>query len=174
MNFSTITLLHTLFFLVAGCSGPSRLTVIHLKQAAYQIPGLGAVTFTDGSYYPEPSDAASRGIKRIGLVDLAAFGDLNDDAIDDAVTFVARYGHNSEIYLSLEVFLNENGSPLHTASYLLGDRVAIDHVEITDGLIKLNIIVQGPGDAICCPTLHVSKVLRLHDGELEEINPLSQ
>lgn len=168
MHSFIITYLTGILIVFHGCSGSAQLTAERLRDAVYNIPGVGQIRFTDGSYSPQGGHPTDTSFARLALVDLVAFGDLNGDGSDDAVTFVTRYGMNGEIFLSMEVFLNKSGTPVHTVSHLLGDRVAINHIGIINGLIDLRIITQGPGDAICCPTLHVSKSLRLRKGELRE------
>ena len=104
--------------------------------------------------------------------DIGELGDLDGDGAEDAVTFLSRSFGGPELYLSLELFLNKNGSPSHTASYVIGDRVAIDSVKIARQRINLFLITQGPDDAICCPTLHICRTLRLQNGKLLELNGL--
>lgn len=141
-----------------------------VRNAVYDIPKVGRITFKDGAYDREANDSLGQSYAHIGLVDLFAFGDLNGDGSEDAVTFLASNVGGSGIFLSLEVLLNNNGSPAHVASYQIGDRVGIDSVHIVGGLIDLHIITQDPDDPMCCPTLHVSRKLRLQNGKLIELN----
>lgn len=147
-----------------GCASAPRLTTDALRGAAYRLePGGASVTFTDGAY--------ERDSVRFGQIDLAAYGDLDGDGVDDAVTFLSEKGPGPEIYLSLEAFLDRDGRAVHAARTRLGDRIAIESVEVRGGMIHLALIVQGPDDAPCCPTLHVRRVLRLDGGELSFVTP---
>jgi hypothetical protein len=140
-----------------------------VRNAVYNIPQVGKITFKDGAYDRDAIDSLGQSSLHIGLVDLFAFGDLNEDGSEDAITFLASKFAGPEIFLSLEVLLNNNGSPSHVASYLIGDRVGIDSVRIVGGLVDLHLITQGPNDSMCCPTLHISKRLQLQNGKLIEL-----
>jgi hypothetical protein len=158
---------------ISGCgnsSGVKHLSMDALRHAAYDIPNVGRVTLKDGAFDRESSDSLGRSPVHIGSVELFAFGDLDGDGSEDAVTFLAKMFGGPGIFLSLEVFLNKDGSPSHVASYLIGDRVGIDSVEIARGVINVHAITQAPSDSMCCPTLHVSKTLRLEKGRLIELN----
>jgi hypothetical protein len=158
--------------LLSGCGEPRQLSINLVRNAFYDIPNVGKITFKDGVYDREGNDSLGQSYAHIGLVDLFAFGDLNADGSKDAVAFLASHFGGSGIFLSLEVLLNNNGSPSHAASYPIGDRIGIDSVHIVGGLINLHIITQGPEDPMCCPTLHVSRQLRLQNGKLIELNNL--
>jgi hypothetical protein len=154
------------FILFSGCRIAPRLSTDDIRNAAYNLPKVGKIRFENGSYDRAKNDSLGESSLHVGQVDLFTFGDLNGDGSEDAVTFLARSTGGPEIYLSLEVLLNNNGVPLHTASYVIGDRVAIDSVKIEQETINLYLITQGPGDAMCCPTMHVSRKLHLQNGEL--------
>lgn len=155
---------------LSGCGESRHLSIDPVRNAVYDIPKVGKITFKDGAYDREANDSMGQSYAHVGLVDLFAFGDLNGDGSEDAVAFLASNFGGSGIFLSLEVLLNNNGSPSHVASYLIGDRVGIDSVHIVGGLIYLHIITQGPDDPMCCPTLHIGRKLRLQNGKLVELN----
>jgi hypothetical protein len=156
--------------MLSGCGSSGRLSTDALRNAVYGIPELGNIRFDNGVYDRETNDSMGHSSVHIGLVDLFEFGDLDGDGSEDAVTFLSRSFGGPEIYLSLEVFLNNKGSPSHAASYVIGDRVAIDSVKIERQSINLYLITQGPDDAVCCPTLHVCRTLRLQNGKLLHLN----
>jgi hypothetical protein len=151
---------------------PPHLSIDAIRNAVYEIPDVGKFTFENGAYDRPADDSLRQPPLHIGLVDLFAFGDLNGDGSEDAVTFLARSSGGPEIFLSIEVLVNDNGSPSHVASYVIGDRVAIDSVKIDRQIINLYVITQGPGDAPCCPTLHVRRNLKLENGKLIELAAL--
>jgi len=165
-----INVVLSVIILLAGCGGSRDLSIDPVRNAVYEIPKVGKITFKDGAYEREANDSLGLSYAHIGLVDLFAFGDLNGDGSEDAVTFLASNFGGSGIFLSLEVLMNNNGSPSHVASYPIGDRVGIDSVHIVEGLIDIHIITQSPDDPMCCPTLRVGRKLRLHNGKLIELN----
>lgn len=152
--------------ILAGC-GSSHLDADAIRRSAFPIPGVGTVTFT-GGVYERDGDPDSL---HIGQVDLFSYGDLDGDGAEDALTFLARKGRGPELLLTMEAFLNAGGRPTHVASYLLGDRVAIDSVTVNGRIVHLFLITQGPDDAPCCPTLHVHRRVRLDGGEFTLLPP---
>ncbi len=158
---------------ISGCgkkSNVTRLSMDSLRNAVYNVPHIGRITLKDGAFDRESNDSLAHSPVHIGSVDLFAFGDIDGDGAEDAVTFLSKRFGGPGLFLSLEVFLNNNGSPSHVASYLVGDRVGIDSVEIVRGIINVHAITQAPTDSMCCPTLHVRKALRLEHGQLVELN----
>jgi hypothetical protein len=170
LTVTEVTLNLAAVVLLSGCGSPQRLSMDAMRNAAYEIPGVGHIRFENGTYDRKANGTPGHPSVHLGLVDLFEYGDLNGDGAEDAVTFLSRSFGGPELYLSLELFLNKNGSPSHTASYVIGDRVAIDSVKIAQQRINLFLITQGPDDAICCPTLHLRRILRLQNGKLLELN----
>ena len=143
----------------AGCGSSGRLSRESMEAAPYTLPGIGTIRFTGGAF-----DRAGDSL-HVGQVDLFAYGDLDGDGREDALTFVSQKGPGPELYISMEAFLNHDGRPVHAASYRIGDRVAIDSVTVENRVVSLCIITQGPDDAPCCPMLHVRRRVTLENGE---------
>ena len=64
--------------------------------------------------------------------------------------------------------LNRAGTPEHVATEFLGDRIKINSFVAENGQIVLDMVVQGPDDPMCCPTVEKVSRYRLEDGELVE------
>lgn len=58
------------------------------------------------------------------------------------------------------------GEPVNVATTLLGDRVQINSVDIAGNEIIVDMVNQGPEDAMCCPTQHVVQTYELQGEEL--------
>ena len=58
------------------------------------------------------------------------------------------------------------GSIVNLGTALVGDRVQVKAGFIADGLITLDLIQAGPGEAACCPTQKALAGWRLIDGSL--------
>ncbi len=158
--------------LVACGTRPSEpaapLTLEALQNAAYQSewPAEGIAQLIDGEYreeYPGFEDAASE-IVVVFYPDVYAFGDLDGDGAEDAAVFLASSGGGSGTFMSLEAVLNDQGTPKHVASVLLGDRVQVKSVTIESGEITVEVVTHGPDDPLCCPTLEATQKFRL-EGE---------
>ena len=65
--------------------------------------------------------------------------------------------------------LNSNGSARNVSTLYLGDRVVVESGTIQDGLVTLNLRVQGPNDGLCCPSQIATWNFRLNSGQLVQI-----
>jgi hypothetical protein len=71
----------------------------------------------------------------------------------------------------MAVVLNLNGSPSNISTLYLGDRVMVEGGAVMNGLIALNLRVQGPNDAACCPSQAVALTYLLKGDQLVQVNP---
>ncbi len=90
-----------------------------------------------------------------------AFGDLNGDGKDDAAVIVGIWEGGNIVYSYLTAFRNDDGVPVHVASALLGGKIGIDSMTISDGIVTLQTRKLAPGDANCCPSQEVELTYRL-------------
>ncbi len=125
------------------------LTVDVLKNTTYHTPYYDrTVKLTDGSY-TESSGTYAYTVTFQG----AAFGDLNGDGKNDAAVIIAENGGGSGTFISLITFDTENGLPKQTGEAKLGDRVMVKSADISSGVVHLDMVVHGPNDGLCCPSL---------------------
>jgi hypothetical protein len=68
--------------------------------------------------------------------------------------------------VDLAVVVSENGRARHVASYGLGDRVQINAVSISGGIVSVDLVDHGPADPACCPSVHKVRRFRLAGGQL--------
>ena len=90
-----------------------------------------------------------------------AFGDLNADGIEDAVVITGVWEGGNIVFTYLTALRNEGGVPVHVASVLLGAKIGIDSMAISDGIVTLQTWQLGPDDANCCPSQEVELTYRL-------------
>jgi len=129
-----------------------------LKNATYMLPFYGrTVTLTDG-VYREDSGAE---IYSANLIGAAAFGDLNGDGLEDAAVILVESGGGTGQFESVVVMVNQSGVPAQAGVAQLGDRVQVNSLAIQDGRVMLDMLVQGPNDALCCPTQPVTQAYQL-------------
>jgi hypothetical protein len=97
-----------------------------------------------------------------------ALGPLSDkQATDGAVV----YGYNtggSGFFTMLDAVVNERGQPKSIARADLGDRVKINSLSIQAGKIIIDMVVHGPKDPACCPTVKKIATYRLVGNKLVE------
>ena len=90
-----------------------------------------------------------------------AFGDLNADGIEDSVVITGVWEGGNIVFTYLTALRNEGGVPVHVASVLLGAKIGIDSMAISDGIVTLQTRQLGPDDANCCPSQEVELTYRL-------------
>jgi len=129
-----------------------------LKNATYMLPLHGrTVTLTDGAY----QEGSGAEIYSANLIGTAAFGDLNGDGPEDAAVILVENGGGTGQFESVVVMVNQNGVPAQAGVAQLGDRVQVNSLAIQDGRVMLDMLVQGPNDALCCPTQPVTQAYQL-------------
>ena len=135
-----------------------------LKNGTYQVPQFQkTVTLVDGKYAGgSGADALS-----VNLLPQMAFGDLNEDGLQDAVVLVAENGGGSGVFVSLVVVFNQNGAPLQGGAVLIDDRPKIDGISIQEGKIILDAVIHGAGDAMVNPTLTVKEFFETNGNLLD-------
>jgi heat shock protein HslJ len=97
-----------------------------------------------------------------------AYGAL--DGVPSAAVLTGENGGGSGIFTNLNVVQPQEGLPVAVASTMLGDRVYVNTLDITDNQIVVAMITQGPEDPMCCPTLPVTQTYTLADGALSLVN----
>ncbi len=144
-------------------SVPGGLTLDMLKNGTYHTPAYGrTVTLVNGSY----SDGAGASAFSVQMLGVYAFGDLNGDGKADAVVLLAESGGGSGEFESVIAILDQGGTPHQVSQAQLGDRVQIKSVDISSGVIHLDMLVQGPNDPMCCPSLSQKQNYWLIDNRL--------
>ncbi len=100
---------------------------------------------------------------------MVAFGDLNNDGIDDAAVILENVTGGSGCFLDLVAVYNINGNPKSAASIGLGDRVRIKDIVIKNGLIELKMLSHAEDDGQCCPTKKTAPKFKIKGKKLIEI-----
>jgi hypothetical protein len=145
------------------------LTENDLANADYNTEwaSTGVAHLEDGTYTEKYEDSATGLV--IALTDMSAFGDLDGDGTPDAVAVLGTNGGGSGVFIDLVAVLDKSGSPIHVATTLLGDRVIVNSLSITDQVVTVDMITQGPGDGMCCPTLPVTFKFRLEGDQFIQV-----
>ena len=144
------------------------LTMDHLANTTYSGIYEEPVTLTDGAYEGEPFVEGGAARPTVTLVPMSAFGDLNGDGVDDAAALLAENSGGSGVFTYLAAVVNDNGRPVNTGTVMLGDRIQIKSMVIEKQQVVIEMITQGPEDAMCCATLKVRQTFALQAGQLVE------
>jgi hypothetical protein len=135
----------------AGTTVPAgALTMDMLLNGTYLTPFYNrTVTLVNGTY-TESSGANSLYVQ---MLNVYAFGDLNGDGKDDAAVILAESSGGSGTFVSLVAIVNQNGTPHQESQVQLGDRQVVNTVDISSGVIHLDMVVHSPTDPLCCPSV---------------------
>jgi hypothetical protein len=146
------------------------LTLDGLKNAEYRVTvnGMEQIIRMINGQYQVGTDSTSRDFLTVTINDLAVFGDLNGDSVDDAAVILSEWYGGTGINVYLAAVTNWAGLPLHKASVLIDDRAIIQSARIENGLIIVDALVHGENDPGCCPSKQITRVFRLVDQGLVE------
>jgi hypothetical protein len=187
MRMQCLLVLCLLASLLAGCNLPTvtpipSATVTSLQPSptatATQPPALSLDTFKNFTFFAptyKKDVTLVNGKYQAGsgadyflasLQEKAAFGDLNGDGQSDAALLLAENGGGSGVFVSLIVFLNQNGKPVQAGDMLIDDRPKVDSLAIQDGQITLEGVIHGPNDPMVSPTLAVKETYHVQEKTL--------
>ncbi|MFC1717277.1 hypothetical protein ACFL6S_26690 [Candidatus Poribacteria bacterium] len=162
-----IAVLLAVLFAFFGCMRRPGLTIEALKNGQYRVENFeGIIQLRDGRYEGEPyvEGAASRPV--FILSDLSALGDLNGDGVEDAAAIlVGNFGGSGTFYY-LRAVINQMGKPMDVAGALLGDRIRLESIRISEGMITIGMVEHGQGDPMTSPSAAAVVVYRLQGKQL--------
>jgi len=142
-----------------------------LRSGVYRSPDWGEFQLSGGIYYrTPPTSQESPEIYTTRLLDTVLYGDLNLDGFEDAIVFLSTQNGGTGHFIEMAAMLNLSGSTRNISTLYLGDRVVVESGTIRDGLITLNLRVQGPNDGACCPSQLATWNFRLDSGQLVRIS----
>lgn len=174
-------MIFVLLVLVAGCGQgpglPAQSQVTPSQDSAYTIPAPLTLDLLKNAEYPAQNGTvlaklvdgkyetgSGTNYLSVSMLEQVAFGDLNSDGSQDAaIILVENYGGTGRFEYLVPVF-NNSGSALPSSGLFLGDRVAINSMEIADGRIRLEMLVHGPNDPICCPSQPMTQSFKFYWG----------
>jgi hypothetical protein len=149
----------------------AKLTLEILKNTEYYSLFLKKVIkLTNGLYSEPPPEPEMASHCEVGIYkDKLALGDLNNDGKEDATVILDGTCGGSGSFRELAIIINQDGKPYYLTSKDLGDRVVINSMDIESGIITLDMIVHGPEDGICCPSVPKIFKYKLSGDQLVEV-----
>jgi hypothetical protein len=140
----------------------SMFTEESLSNMEYELTSVmsGTVQLTDGQY----EDTAN--MITVSWVDTYALGDLN--GVGSAAVILLMSGGGSGTFSVLAVVQEREGAQVNVADTLIGDRVTMNSLSIAGNEIVLDLVTQGPDDAMCCATQRMLASYALQDDQLTE------
>jgi hypothetical protein len=128
-----------------------------LINSTYRSPDWGEFQLQEGIYYrTPPNDLESVEVYTTRLIGPILYGDINADGVEDALVILSTQNGGTGHFIELAAVLNQNGNAINAATIFLGDRVVVESGRVENGVIILNMRVQGPNDGLCCPSQFVT------------------
>ena len=161
---------------LVGCSGLS------MRSAAISPPTLDEirnstvaglfddpVTLRDGRWEGEPYVVGDASRPTAGVIDgLSVAGDLDGDGVGETVAFLWSATGGSGTRNHIAVFARTGAGINNRSTVLIGDRVKLREVRISEGQVEVDVVEHGPDDAMCCPSVEATRVWRYDGRDLLE------
>ena len=88
------------------------------------------------------------------------------EGTDEAVAVLAADPGGSGTFYELAVVAEVDGVPVNVASQLLGDRIVMRGLWVSDGVVELAMTTHGSNDPMCCPTENIVRRFRWDGAQL--------
>lgn len=140
-----------------------------LREGSYSGILAETVRLREGRYEGPPFVEGGAARPQVELLDdLVARGDVDGDGVPEAVVLLSESsgGSGTRTYVSVVKTAGRTAESVATA--LVGDRVQVMDLAVEGGLIHLDAVVAGPGDALCCPTQKARKTYALTGSQLDQ------
>ena len=122
------------------------------------------VKLHDGRWEGEPYVSGGASRPTAGVIgDLSVAGDLDGDGTAETVAFLWSATGGSGTRIHIAVFSNSGTGASNRSTVSIGDRVKLREARIVNGHLEVDVVQHGPGDAMCCPSVEVTRVW-LYDG----------
>lgn len=157
---------------LAASTGVLPLSIESLRNASLSSPVEAGrlITLVNGRYVGEPFVAGGASRPEITLLEPVAFGDLDQDGMNEAAAVIVSNTGGSGSFYTLEIFDNQGGSPAQMASFDLGDRIKIRGIGIQKGTIFIESVIPAEGESISQPTLLTLSSYALANGQINMTN----
>lgn len=149
---------------------PASLRAEALRQATFRGPGLPLrqITLADGRWQGAPVAPGSATAPVVRLADgLIAYGDLDGDAVAEAVVLLIVDPGGSGSFVYLAVLKDAGGRARNLSTRRIGDRAQVRDLRVDDGRVVLDLVRAGPQDAACCPGELATLDWRIKGGRLQ-------
>jgi len=132
------------------------------------------IKLSGGTYEGAPFVHGGAERPRVTLLDgFSATGNLDASPEVERVVLLTQSSGGSGVNVFLAVFVMRGERVANLSTVLVGDEAQPSALTIGGGMIFLDIMEAGPGDAACCPTRQVRKTYRLGNRGLEPVTGVS-
>ncbi len=160
-----LVLTAVVFLLVAaGCTTGFDKSTLANMQYIIDITESGRVDLVNGVY--EEAAAAGSASKVVVRLDASgASGDIDGNGISDSAVILQAEGGGSGSFSYLAVVLNQTDKPAALDAVFLGDRILIEGLGISEGVIQVDIIDRKSGESMSVfPSVKKVLLFQLIDG----------
>jgi len=159
--------------LLPGCASslkPTPLDAATLKNLTYYGIYEDPVTLKHGSYEGQPFVPEGAARPRVQFAEqLYVVGDLDGDGEEEAAGFLTESSGGSGSYSYLVIVDTDNRHYKNVATQKLGDRVMVRGLRLAQGKLELEMVIAGPQEAACCPTLKVHNTYHYDGQKLQQL-----
>ena len=156
----------SLVLLLVACQGTASIAP-EPKTGTYLIDNR-IIALVDGSA-EQPAAPGSASLATTRLTDRQAVGDVNNDGKPDTAVVLTDSGGGSGTFYMLSVLLNDGGRGKATNAFFLGDRVMVNSVNISGGVITVDYLDRGAGQPFAAePSAPIKKKFTVKDSQLSE------
>ena len=144
----------------------TEITIEMLENLEYPLEyaNNGRAKLVEGEFR-EPAAPGSATETIIKISEFTSFGELNEEPAA-GVILVSDPGGSGTFYdLALVVLRDSIPAVLGTA--FLGDRILVNSIELIVEGVVVDLVTQGPEDAMVSPTQQVTNTYRMMNGQLE-------
>jgi len=151
----------------------NELSLMDLMSFTYEGIYEQPVRLDNGAFEGEPFQAGGASRPTVTLANYA-FGQLNDDGIEDAAVVLVENSGGSGSFYYLTAVVSQDGGFANAATTLLGDRLALQSLSVDAGEITLQTLSHAPDDPMCCPSLQIPYVYAFRENWLAKIAPKAE
>ncbi len=167
------------FFLVLSCSTcPNKPLsdsekIKQIKNTYWQSDKIEEKrTFKKGNYEFETKidgESCASCIESARM-DHIVLGNLSESGEKEAVAVIYSQTGGSGVFIYLNLYVEKNGK-INQSGFpiFLGDRVIVKKVSIKDKKVIVDLITQGRGEPLCCPTTKETRIFNVINGQLKKI-----
>lgn len=132
-------------------STQSETTSQDYKNLTYTIDGR-QVTLVDG--VSTVHDAPAPGLESTLTVQYFGFdaeGDINEDGVSDISFLITQEGVGDEVLHYLVSAIRTDSGYVGTNAVLIGDRIIVESVTVTNGIVVVEYVDRGPDEPMTVP-----------------------
>ena len=173
-NRAVLTFPLLLSLVMSGCASVQHVektSLSYLKNLSYQGIYAKPIRLKDGVYEGRPFVTGGASRPRVQLIEqLTVSGDMTGDGYDEAAVFLTESAGGSGNFTYLAIVSKSGSNYQNIATRNLGDRVQVRALRLAEGTLILDVIIAGPEDAMCCPSMKMRNTYRLVENKLKLIS----